>query len=48
MLGSLFIAVTLFMPRGIVGTYRYWMAERRARLSAKSPDVTAATPRPAE
>jgi urea transport system permease protein len=48
LLGGMFIAVTLFLPRGIVGSYRYWMAERRAHLSAKTPGVTAATPRPAE
>jgi urea transport system permease protein len=47
LLGSLFIAVTLFMPRGIVGTFRYWAAERRARSSANTP-VAAAAPRPAE
>ena len=47
MLGGLFIAVTLFLPRGIVGSYRYWTAERRARISANAP-VADAAPRPAE
>jgi urea transport system permease protein len=48
LLGGMFIAVTLFLPRGIVGSYRYWMTERRAHQSAKAPDVAAAAPRPAE
>jgi urea transport system permease protein len=30
MLGGLFIAVTLLLPRGVIGTWRWWMAERRA------------------
>jgi urea transport system permease protein len=49
-LGGLFVAVTLLLPRGIVGTLRLWgdicrrwMNERRAR--AVPP---AAVPRPAE
>ena len=28
-LGGLFVAATLFLPRGIVGTLRHWRAERR-------------------
>jgi urea transport system permease protein len=31
LLGSLFVAVTLALPRGVVGTFRHWKAERRAR-----------------
>jgi urea transport system permease protein len=31
LLGGLFIAVTLFLPRGIIGTYNHWRAERRAK-----------------
>jgi urea transport system permease protein len=34
LLGGLFIAVTLFLPRGIIGTYNYWRAERRAKNDA--------------
>jgi urea transport system permease protein len=36
MLGSLFIAVTLLLPRGIVGTVQYWSSARREHLDAKS------------
>ncbi|MAN80436.1 MAG: urea ABC transporter permease subunit UrtC [Magnetovibrio sp.] len=41
-LGGLFIAVTLFLPKGIVGTYDDWKARRRASKDA------AATPQPQE
>src|SRR5207244_5998693 len=37
MLGGLFIAVTLLLPRGIVGTVRYFAAERRAKARAAKP-----------
>jgi urea transport system permease protein len=43
-LGSLFIAVTLFLPRGIVGTWRHRRAERRAA----TPITAVAVPHPAE
>ena len=33
-LGGLFIAVTLFLPMGVVGAWDQWRAGRRARLSA--------------
>src|SRR6201988_3252216 len=33
-LGGLFIAVTLLLPRGIVGTLRHWFAERRGHVAA--------------
>ena len=49
MLGSMFIGVTLFMPRGIIGTLHHWTALRRARASAAAEDgVTPAEPLPAE
>lgn len=36
-LGGLFIAVTLFLPKGIVGTIQYgWSAMRQRRISARS------------
>ena len=54
MLGGLFIAVTLFLPRGIVGTLAHgWtaLAERRrsaaAERGAASPPA-ALSPAPAE
>ena len=48
MLGSLFIGVTLLLPRGIIGTLNHWTALRRARVSAAAEDgVTAPPPEPA-
>jgi len=48
MLGSLFIGVTLLLPRGIVGTLHHWTALKRARASAAAEDgVTATSPEPA-
>jgi urea transport system permease protein len=47
MLGGLFIAVTIFLPRGIVGTLRHWSAEQRARKAANGSVVVPA-PRAAE
>jgi urea transport system permease protein len=43
LLGGLFVAVTLLLPRGIVGTLRHWSASRRehARAAAPSGDVPA-------
>ena len=38
LLGSLFIAVTLLLPRGIIGTLRHWTALRRDRASAAAED----------
>jgi urea transport system permease protein len=47
MLGGLFIGVTLFLPRGIVGSLHHWTALRRARTSAAAEDgVTAPPPEP--
>ena len=40
-LGGMFIAVTLLLPRGIVGTLQYWWTERRSR---KEVDANAALP----
>ena len=36
-LGGLFIAVTLFLPKGIVGTYDDWKAKCRASKDAAAP-----------
>jgi urea transport system permease protein len=47
LLGALFIAVTLALPRGIVGTLRHWQSERRSRTAASVPAADVA-PRPAE
>jgi urea transport system permease protein len=48
-LGGLFIAVTLLLPRGIVGTVQQWFAERRQRSAPKdAPPAAVADPRPAE
>jgi urea transport system permease protein len=38
MLGSLFIGVTLLLPRGVIGTLHHWTALRRARESAAAED----------
>ena len=47
MLGGLFIAVTLFLPRGIVGTLYHWTGLRRDRASAAAEDGVT-EPLPAE
>jgi urea transport system permease protein len=47
MLGTLFIAVTLLLPRGVVGTVRHWTALRRDRASAAAEDGVT-EPLPAE
>jgi urea transport system permease protein len=48
MLGSLFIGVTLLLPRGIVGTLHHWTALKRAKASAAAEDgVTVQPPEPA-
>jgi urea transport system permease protein len=45
-LGGLFVAVTLLLPRGIVGTiHHYWREWRGRRLATGDPY---AAPRPAE
>src|SRR5579862_4952751 len=45
-LGGLFVAVTLLLPRGIVGSIRYWLAIWRERAPVETTAVAA--PRPAE
>src|SRR4051794_8118436 len=48
-LGALFIAVTLLLPRGIVGTLRHWLAERRPRAAhAEAAHAGAAPAVPAQ
>ena len=47
MLGGLFIAVTLLLPRGIIGTLHHWSAIRRDRASAAAEDGVT-EPLPAE
>jgi urea transport system permease protein len=37
MLGGLFIAVTLLLPRGVVGTWQWWMERRRGMALAENP-----------
>jgi urea transport system permease protein len=44
LLGSLFIAVTLLLPRGIVGTIGHFLIDRRNRTAIKAEPA----PRPAE
>jgi urea transport system permease protein len=47
LLGGLFVAVTLLLPRGIIGTMRHWTALRRDRASAAAEDgVTGPPPEP--
>ncbi len=47
MLGSLFIGVTLLLPRGIIGSLHHWTALRRDRASAAAEEgVTAPPPEP--
>jgi len=49
MLGSLFVGVTLLLPRGIVGTLHHWTALRRAKDAAAAEDgVAPPEPLPAE
>jgi len=43
-LGGLFVAVTLLLPRGIIGTLRHWAASRREGAAQPGP----AAPQPAE
>jgi urea transport system permease protein len=47
MLGGLFIAVTLLLPRGIIGTIYHWTGLRRDRVSAAAEDGVT-EPLPAE
>ncbi len=45
-LGGMFVAVTLLLPRGIVGTWRHWQAERRGARTNGGAQLP--LPRPAE
>ncbi len=45
-LGGMFVAVTLLLPRGIVGTWRHWQAERRGARTNGGAQMP--LPRPAE
>ena len=47
LLGSLFVGVTLLLPRGIIGTLHHWTALRRDRASAAAEDGVT-DPLPAE
>jgi urea transport system permease protein len=48
LLGGLFVAVTLFLPRGIVGTWRHWRGGRREAAENAADASAAASARPAE
>jgi urea transport system permease protein len=49
LLGGLFVAVTLLLPRGIVGTLQYWFGARRSAVDGNGVSGSAAVaPRPAE
>ena len=39
MLGGLFVAVTLLLPRGIVGTWQWWTAQRRVGIAARRAEA---------
>jgi urea transport system permease protein len=47
-LGALFVAVTLLLPRGIVGTWRHWLASWRERKDAAAKEREAAAGAPPE
>ncbi|MCC6779849.1 MAG: urea ABC transporter permease subunit UrtC [Hyphomicrobiales bacterium] len=47
-LGALFIAVTLLLPRGVVGTYRHWRALWQERRQAGPDAAPTLAPRAAE
>ena len=47
-LGGLFILVTLLLPRGIVGSWQHWRAQRRADAATGADATTAPAARPAE
>ena len=48
MLGALFIAVTLFLPRGVVGSFRHWLTRERVGKPVVEATLAHAPPRPAE
>lgn len=39
-LGALFVAVTLFLPKGIVGTFRSLMTSRQSAKASAGNDAT--------
>jgi urea transport system permease protein len=45
-LGGLFVAVTLFLPKGIVGTTEGWLASRRERKTMAKENHAPLTPAP--
>jgi urea transport system permease protein len=47
-LGGLFVAVTLLLPRGIVGTLQHWWTERRGRRISNGGAAPLPHPQPAE
>jgi urea transport system permease protein len=47
-LGSLFVLVTLLLPRGIVGTVRHYRGMWRERRDAADARAAEAAPKPAE
>jgi urea transport system permease protein len=47
-LGSLFVLVTLLLPRGIVGTWRHLWSNYRERKEAQASAAAEAAPKPAE
>jgi urea transport system permease protein len=47
-LGGMFVAVTLLMPRGIIGSLQHWWAERRNRRADNGGPVALPDPQPAE
>ena len=40
-LGALFIVVTLFLPRGVIGTWQHWRRQAADKKAAKTPDLPA-------
>jgi len=44
MLGGLFIGVTLFLPRGVIGSLHHWTGLRRDRISAAAEEGVAPPP----
>jgi urea transport system permease protein len=46
LLGALFVVVTLFLPRGIVGTVSHWWGERQERRAAARDGEPGADPAP--
>jgi urea transport system permease protein len=47
-LGGLFVAVTLLLPRGIIGSLQHWWAERAGKRLSNGDAAPLANPQPAE